>query len=322
MSSYMGIRKFLLTSMIYGVFAACAYSQKAPGKLVDIGTAKLHINCTGNGGPTVILDAGAGGWSIHLSSVQTEIAKTNRVCSYDRAGFGWSSAGVLPRTAKQAAVDLGKLLNNSGERGPFVLVGTSFGGYIARVYRDLFPENVAGIGLIDSGHEDQWKKLPATAQMLQFGIKSFKDIFRKLETGEFKKEQFKSHISNDLLPIYQDAMTRKKTQSAFLSELESIDKSAEQLGKTGKIGNLPLMVLSAGNSFAAFIPPTKENKVLLENLNKGWMEMQHDLASLSTNSEHLISSNGIHSIATDKPKLVAGSVNLLIAMIESSKKSH
>jgi len=146
--------------------------------------------------------------------------------------------------------------------------------------------------------------------------------FASWKPGEFKKEQFKSHISNDLLPIYQDAMTRKKTQSAFLSELESIDKSAEQLGKTGKIGNLPLMVLSAGNSFAAFIPSTKENKVLLENLNKAWMEMQHDLASLSTNSEHLISSNGKHSIATDKPKLVAGSINLLIAMIESSKKSH
>ena len=96
----------------------------APGKLVDVGGRKLHLYCTGQGGPTVILEAGAGSFSIDWALVQPEIAKTTRVCSYDRAGYGWSDPGPEWDTVEQVAHDLETALRNAGEHPPYVLIGS------------------------------------------------------------------------------------------------------------------------------------------------------------------------------------------------------
>src|SRR5437762_4837397 len=115
----------------------------------------LNLNCVGQGTPTGILDSGLGvpaaGWDLVLP----EVAKFARVCSYDRAGHGWSSAGPMPRTSEQIAKELHALLAASGERGPYVLVAHSFGGYNVRVYTSKYPADVAGLALVDTSHEDQ-----------------------------------------------------------------------------------------------------------------------------------------------------------------------
>jgi len=114
----------------------------------------------------VILDSGLGvpaaGWDLVLP----EVAKFARVCSYDRAGYGWSSAGPMPRTSEQIAKELHALLAASGEKGPYVLVAHSFGGYNVRVYTSKYPADVAGLVLVDTSHEDQNQLMPPSLKKL------------------------------------------------------------------------------------------------------------------------------------------------------------
>ena len=124
------------------------------GRLVDLGGYKLNINCTGQGSPTVILESGLAVPALSWRSVQQEIAKFTRVCSYDRAGYGWSDPGPMPRTSAQSVKELHALLHNAGEKPTFVLVGHSFGGTNVRIYNRAYPSEVAGMVLADTGHED------------------------------------------------------------------------------------------------------------------------------------------------------------------------
>src|SRR5687768_8196674 len=101
----------------------------APGRLIDLGGWRLHLNCTGEiraSQPTVILQAGAGDFSVDWSLVQPGVARTARVCSYDRAGSGWSDLGPRPQTMHQIVHELRQLLANAGERAPYVMVGHSY----------------------------------------------------------------------------------------------------------------------------------------------------------------------------------------------------
>ena len=117
---------------IAGVGDATAYP--APGRLVDVGGYKLHLDCQGTGSPTVVLDAGLGGSSLDWTLVQPELATTTRVCTYDRAGMGWSDAGPMPRSPSHIAEELHVLLTNAGVAGPYVLVGHSLGGKNIRIF--------------------------------------------------------------------------------------------------------------------------------------------------------------------------------------------
>ena len=125
----------------------------APGKILDIGGTKLHINCTGAGAPAVILESGFPGVSLDWVLVQPEVAKFTKVCSYDRAGFGWSGLGKQPRTANQIADDLGELLVAAGVAPPYVLTGHSVGGIYVRVFTMKHPDRVIGMVLVDATHE-------------------------------------------------------------------------------------------------------------------------------------------------------------------------
>ena len=128
----------------------------APGQLVDIGGWRVHLNCTGQASasqPTVILEAGAGGFSVDWSLVQPEAARLARVCSYDRSGLGWSDLGPRPRTMRQTVWELHTLLEKAGVRPPYVLVGHSHGGTLARLYAFTYPSEVVGMVLVESGNE-------------------------------------------------------------------------------------------------------------------------------------------------------------------------
>jgi pimeloyl-ACP methyl ester carboxylesterase len=129
--------------------AADAKAYPPPGQLVDVGGYRLHINCTGEGSPTVVIESGWGDFSAAWGWVQPEVAKTTRVCTYDRAGMGWSESSPQPRTAREFARELHTLLEKANEPGPYVLVGHSMGGYTVRVYVHDYPEEVAGLVLID-----------------------------------------------------------------------------------------------------------------------------------------------------------------------------
>src|ERR1041385_3554644 len=126
----------------------------APGKLVDLGGYKLHLNCTGNGSPTVVLSAGAGDFSTDWALVQPKVAAFTRVCSYDRSGAAWSDLGPKPRTVYQEVFDLERLLRAAGEHGPYIMVGQSLGGMVARMFAEKYPRATAGVVLVDAYSED------------------------------------------------------------------------------------------------------------------------------------------------------------------------
>ena len=132
----------------------------APGRLADVGGWRLHLNCTGEkrtSQPVVILEAGLGDFSVEWSLVQPSVASFARVCSYDRAGDGWSDIGPHPRTFRQIVYELHTLLERAGERPPFVLVGHSYGGWLVRQYQSTYPSEVAGMVLVEAGADDPWR---------------------------------------------------------------------------------------------------------------------------------------------------------------------
>ena len=155
----------LALAVIGAVYQAVAteMDQRAyppPGEMVDVGGYRLHINCVGQGSPTVILESGLGNMSVDWANVQPEVAKTTRVCAYDRAGTGWSEPGPEPRDPQQIAHELHTLLGNAGIDGPYVLVGQSFGGLYVRMYAARYPKEVEGMVLVDASHPDMWTRLP------------------------------------------------------------------------------------------------------------------------------------------------------------------
>ncbi len=137
------------------ILASQAAAQpEPPGKMVDLGGHRLHVDCRGAGSPTVILENGFEEFSFDWTLVQSGVAKTARVCTYDRAGYAWSDSGPAPRTFDQINLDLHRALAKLGEHGPFVFVGHSFGGPIVRNYARLYPSEVAGIVFVEAVSED------------------------------------------------------------------------------------------------------------------------------------------------------------------------
>jgi pimeloyl-ACP methyl ester carboxylesterase len=131
-----------------------------PGRLVDVGGYQLPINCIGQGSPTVILDAAGGNSSASWGLVQPELARSTRVCSYDRAGMGWSKRGPLPRDLTRHVGELHALLSRAGIEGPYVMGGHSYGGRVALVYAKEYPNEVVGMALIDPGKLDDDPRFP------------------------------------------------------------------------------------------------------------------------------------------------------------------
>ena len=137
------------------VIAAAGVEPAPLGPLVDLSGHRLHVHCTGKGRPTVVVENGFDEFSFDWALVQERASAFTRICTYDRAGHAWSDPGPLPRTFDQITLELRDGLARLGEGGPFILVGHSFGGPVVRHFAVVHPEDVAGIVLVDSVHEDE-----------------------------------------------------------------------------------------------------------------------------------------------------------------------
>jgi pimeloyl-ACP methyl ester carboxylesterase len=126
----------------------------APGRLVSVGGHRLHLHCKGQGGPTLVLEAGMAGWSQDWAFVHDGLAQAGQVCVYDRAGYGWSDAPATPRNGMDAVDDLRRALDAAGITPPYLLAGHSFGGLLAAMYARAHPKEVAGLALIDAVGRD------------------------------------------------------------------------------------------------------------------------------------------------------------------------
>ena len=165
---------FLTTIAIGGLYqTVCLFRERSafpmPGRLVDVGGYKMHIYCTGQGSPAVILDSGLGDSFISWQSVQPQISSFVRVCSYDRAGMGYSEASPRPRTSYVLAEELHQLLHNAGIAPPYILAGHSMAAYNIRLYASLFKSDVAGIVLVDGCHPAQLNRFPRALDAMNPG---------------------------------------------------------------------------------------------------------------------------------------------------------
>jgi len=284
--------------------AADAKAYPPPGQLVDVGGHRLHIHCTGTGSPTVVIEAGLGDWSTGWDVVQQGVAKATRVCTYDRAGWGWSEAGPLPRDAAQFAKELHTLLQNANIPGPYVMVGHSLGCFSVRVFAREYASEVAGVVLIDSmsprqftqsqggaqsqtGTQSQPFSLPA--MLARFGIVRL--LARPLGIMPSVPSEENAYFSR---------MVRPQSAQTLTNESQGMPAAGAEAAAVKTFDDLPLIVLTA-----------KLNNI------PGWQEWQTELLQLSSNSQQLFAESG-HNIHFEEPESAIAAILQMVQQVRET----
>jgi pimeloyl-ACP methyl ester carboxylesterase len=283
------------------------------GKSVDVGGYKLNINCTGTGSLTVVLESGLGSPAIAWHSVQPGIANFTRVCSYDRAGYGWSDPGPMPRTLSQIAHELHTLLQNAGEKPPYILAAHSFGKSIVLVYTKLYPNEVAGMVLADGGPNKL--KLPPGIRAL-----ARNDLKRRQKSRMLAPALYFLGISRFLArkdidgageSIYDQEWSYDAIQPEYIrattSEVEGQwnGDDESELVDVPTLGAKPLVVLIAGKGMWG-LPLVSQEWI---DLHKNWVDGQIQLAhQLSSQGQWRIISDSTHDIPDEHPEAIVDAV--------------
>jgi pimeloyl-ACP methyl ester carboxylesterase len=297
-----------------------SHRYPAPGKLVDIGGLRLHINCTGVGSPAVVMEAGPNDSSIIWELVRPRISKFTRVCSYDRAGFGWSDAPNEPRSSLNIANELARLLTRAAVPGPYVLVGHDFGTLDLRVFTARHRQEVAGMVFVDSVHPDIHHRPPfnvaAQSAIANFyyrlipwtvplGLPRILGWCRDNFTFPKQPEEWAR-----LVP--EAAAQYCRLQSWRAEQAQATDENGSSFyANAGPLGDMPLIVLSHDprvNDFGGFFSPA--DLVKAEN---AWMEMQGELRTLSSRSEWIVAKGSPHWIQIHRPELVTSAVQEIVS---------
>ena len=293
-----------LTGAIYESVAEAAdmRAYPPPGRMIDVGGYRLHINCVGTGSPTVVIDAGWGDSSVAWSSwVQPGVARTTRVCTYDRAGMGYSEPGPLPRTAERFAEELHTLLSRADVPGPYVLVGHSLGGLPVRVFASTYAANVAGMVLIKSLSRSS--ATPTTSAAAAETDHSIADwavtlparigVLRLLAGVIHAVEGLSTEVAN----YYSVYWVTPRTLQAWLDEGKGTSDSLDQAGAVHSFGALPLIVLSRD----PLVDPDPD-----------WQRKQTELLKLSSSSQQLFADKSGHSIEFDQPDAAVGAIEKMV----------
>jgi pimeloyl-ACP methyl ester carboxylesterase len=237
-----------------------AQTYPPPGKMISVGTRKLHLNCQGKGSPTIILVAGGSAFSIDWDLVQPDVSKLTRVCSYDRAGLAWSDSGFADETMEQTISDLEMLLKAAHEKGPYVLVGASLGGLFIRAYQRAYPKDVAGLVFTNSANrigkilngkgnllwdftEDEIRAgypLPASVEKGPKPTKQGPPFDRLSPQLQAVRLWLDVQLWEKWEPAKAGPETDLSWRKEFLREFDETD------GTTLPLGDLPVLVLASG----------------------------------------------------------------------------
>lgn len=301
-----------------------------PGQLVDIGTHRLHLRCAGTGTPAVVFDAALGASSLSWSLVLPGVAAVTRACAYDRAGFGWSERGPLPRTAGRVADELYALLRRAEVPLPTVLAGHSFGGLVMRLLAARHPDAAAALVMLEPAHPEEWASpsdeqrrliargtrlcgrgavaarlglARAVAALVSTGaLGAARAIVKVVSRGGLRRED-----EGILAPVWKlppearAVLKRMWTEPRFFealgSQIESICESAAQAAQEAPAhyGDLPLVVLTAAGA--------------------GEQRMQADaeLARRSSRGRHVLIADSGHWLPLDAPAAV---VDAIVATVQ------
>jgi pimeloyl-ACP methyl ester carboxylesterase len=295
------------------------------GRSFQVGNVKLNLDCSGQGSPTVILDGGMGSPALDWIRVQPEVAKFTRVCSYDRAGYGWSEASPEPRTSAQIVKELRALISAAGESSPFILVGHSFGGFNMRVFNGKYPADVAGVVLVDASHEDEDERIGSVlSPTLKAREKRDQDRREKLDriltpflihlglqrlalaAGWASGQDASRLLSRDLQEEFLYLEQQTKYLDAIAAEDKSSSQSGDQARAAGGFGDKPLIVLTAGRPYDPEELLTKEQMAKQRDI---WINvLQVEEAHLSTRGKQIVVPDSSHDIPGERPDAVVSAI--------------
>lgn len=327
----LGIFAFLVLATIVGVaYEMLGIRQAAryfppPGKLVDIGGRRVHIDCRGVGSPTVIFESGLDMYgSLSWSAVHDEIAKTTRACAYSRAGIMWSDPHDVPQNGKSIAEDLHATLSKAGEKGPFVLVGHSLGGPYIMTYTKYFGAEVAGLVFVDASHPEQVQRFNTVATISESRLMQLRNkigaalhwsgVVRVVASSykgmpnrsEHDDQAWKAYASTSLGPM--------------LKESEAIEQTLAEAGTFRQLGLRPVFVLTS-------MAPLPERviadlKVTAEQAKRHkeiWKQMHEELATWSSQSQHQLVPDAGHYVQFDRPDIVIAAVRSVVEKVRENQ---
>jgi pimeloyl-ACP methyl ester carboxylesterase len=310
-----------------------ALRHPPPGALVDADGQRLHLVCAGAGGLTVVFEAGIAASSLSWTRVQPDVATFTRACAYDRAGLGWSEPSRRPRSLDRMIAELRAVAATAAPSGPLVLVAHSFGVFLALVYASRYPSDVAGLVLVDPPTE--WQDVRGTrARVLWGGIqlsrfggvlarvgivraclalltggapgvpRTFLRVFGPAATrtvehlvGEVRK------LPPDVHPVVQTLWCQPKCFRGMAEHLGTLRETAATAGAVGPLGDLPIVVLSAGDQ-----PPHI-------------VAAHQRLASLSTEGRHLVAARSGHWIMFDQPEVIVATIREIVERVADRRRA-
>ncbi|NER82337.1 MAG: alpha/beta hydrolase [Leptolyngbya sp. SIO1D8] len=317
----------LLTGFVYEQWSRQRVAQAfpPPGTLVEVDGKQFHLDCSGEGSPTIILEAGLNeGGSQTWERVRPKLSRFSRVCAYDQAGIMWSERRERPRDAEHIAEDLHKLLVIAGESPPYLMVGHSLGGLLIRVFTDHFRDEVAGLVFVDSSHPEQNQRFPPDVletmafpptlllkSISAFGILRLESPAPSTVLSQPVGEAIRSYLPQSMIGV--------------ADEIEAMDEIFAQAQSTGPFNDLPIVVLSAGRWLEEL--PWQLTPEMVARIQQVWSslwpELQGEIATLSTNSDHRIITEATHAIPFGAPEAITAAVrDVVIAHREGNSVRH
>lgn len=286
-----------------------ARRHPAPGRTIDLGTHTMHYVARGERGPVIVFESGLPGTHVDWTSIQTALEPHARSIAVDRAGYGWSSPGPLPRSSEQIARELHTVLDLAGLPAPYVLVGHSFGGVVMRAFAVNHANDVAALVLVDATHESYREVLPAsylahdraTAARLRWGaMLAPLGLQRVLGIGLLPQGD-----ATDPIRYRTDAYRTASHEFAAMDE-----SVAAVAGRT--LGDLPVRVVARGRPHPPIAGMTPEEMVALD---EAWRALQVDLLGLSSRSTINVVEDAGHFVHLDRPDLL---VEVILELIQGS----
>jgi pimeloyl-ACP methyl ester carboxylesterase len=282
--------------------------------MVDIGGYRLHLDCEGSGSPVVIFEAAVGNPGLSWALVQPQVASFTRACAYDRAGIGWSDPSPRPRTVEDMAGELKTLLETAGIPGPYVLVGYSSGGWQGRYYAHTYPQDLAGMVLVDSAHEDQASRLGAEGEPAAARLFRLIPLIARMGIPALVPELLpvpgKGYLPPEDVRAIQALMAAEiGFADAMAAEMEAVWENLARVrqAEIRSLGDVPLVVLAHTNLEA--VPGVE----LSPEAGRIWLELQAELASLSPQGRLVRVEDSGHDILYQRPELVVEAIRTVVS---------
>lgn len=284
-----------------------------PGRMVDVGGYRLHFDCVGNAEPTVVLDAGGGSFSLGWVALQPALAAATglRVCSYDRAGLGWSDDSPGPYSIAEDVDALHRGLTALGVKGELVLVGHSYGGFLARLYASRFPGEVAGLVLVDPNTTPFFDRQPKVLEEVHMQSRMLRvaaplGLVRLFASGEFK-DGMRLPRAEDAHRMLDLSLTTKHLE-ALAAMLGSFSDSVAAMRALDAGVDVPLTLISRGKAdeHAPWGDPARE---------ADWRAGHRDLVNNSRRGKLVIADSSDHMVLYDQPELIVQAVKEMVSRV-------